>query len=54
MLDSLLKSSAAEFRFLDDNGRGDDMVAVAATFLDDDMPFCEEGRTLECHKMTRL
>ena len=45
MLDSLLKSAAAELRFLDDNGRGDDMVAVAATFLDD-MPFDEGGPTL--------
>ena len=34
LLDSLLKSSAAEFRFLDENGKGDDMVAVAAAFLD--------------------
>ena len=45
LLDSLLKSSAAELRFLDDNGRGDDIVAVAGTFLDD-MLFDEEGPTL--------
>lgn len=42
LLDSLLKSSTAELRFLDDNGKGDDMVAVAAAFRDMVDKFCTQ------------